>query len=154
MANPNWLPGVSGNPNGRKPSVFATQGDVATALMERYSPSEILAIAADPARLDKLGSWSAIVLIQIANMLKAGDDLDCAVERERMLDRTVGRAVQHVDAKVSVSVETEAALLEGRRRVALSRGEALPEVSYSVVESEPSPVLSTRTSARRGSRLK
>ena len=140
VGNPNWLKGAGGNPKGRPANVFASQGDVAAALMDRYPPSEILAIAADTARLDKLGSWSAIVLLQLANMLKAGDDLDCAVERERLLDRTVGKAVQHVEAKVSVSAETESALLEGRRRVALSRGESLPEVSYSVVE--PAPVLS------------
>ena len=115
-------------------SIFATQQQVAESLMERYTASEILDIADDKTKLDKLGTWSAIVLLQIANMLKSHEDLDYAIERERMLDRSVGKAVQKIDSKVSLSIETETALLQGRMRVAKSRCEEFPEVSYNVVE--------------------
>ena len=67
-------------------------------------------------------------------MLKSHEDLDYAIERERMLDRSVGKAVQKIDSKVALSIETETALLQGRMRVAKSRGEEFPEVSYNVVE--------------------
>lgn len=89
--------GVSGNPSGKPKSVFSTQEQVAGALMERYTPGQILDIAGDPKKLDKLGTWSAVVMLQLANMLKSHEDLDFAIERERMLDRVVGKAVSRTE---------------------------------------------------------
>ena len=124
--------GVSGNPSGKPKSVFSTQEQVAGALMERYTPSQILDIAGDPKKLDKLGTWSAVVMLQLANMLKSHEDLDFAIERERMLDRVVGKATQRVELDANVNLSTESALLEGRKRIAERKG--LPLVNYSVVE--------------------
>ena len=121
---------------GRPPSVFASQNDVADRLLQKYPPSEIIAIAGDPVRLDKeCSSFQAMIMIQLANALSARDNNDNALERERLLDRVVGKPIQRTEAKISVSIETEAALLEGRRRVAKARG--APEVSYSVVGDAP-----------------
>lgn len=125
---------------GRPPSVFASQNDVADRLLQKYAPSEIIAIAGDPVRLDKeCSSFQAMILIQLANALSARDNNDNALERERLLDRVVGKPMQRVEQKISVSVETEAALLEGRRRVAKSRGVELPAVNYSVLDASAAP---------------
>ena len=131
--NGDWKKGHTGNPRGRPPSVFASQNDVADRLLQKYSPSEIIAIAGDPARLDaECSSFQAIILIQLANALSARNNNDNALERERLLDRVVGKPLQKVEQKISVSIETENALLEGRRRVAKAR--APLDVSYSVIQ--------------------
>lgn len=127
---------------GRKPSIWANQADVAERLLNKYTPSEIVAIASDPVRLDKeCSSFQAMILIQLANALSARDNGDMALERERLLDRHGGKAVQRVESKVSLSVETESALLEGRKRVAKARQERenLSDivVEYSEVAAKP-----------------
>ena len=123
----------SGNPAGRPPSVFASQNDVADRLLKKYTGDEIRALAADSKRCAKeLSSFQEMIIIQLANALSARDNNDNALERERLLDRVVGKPLQKVEQKISVSIETENALLEGRRRVAKAR--APVEVAYSVVE--------------------
>ena len=123
----------SGNPRGRPPSVFASQNDVADRLLQKYTPSEIIAIAGDPARLDaECSSFQAMIMIQLANALSARNNNDNALERERLLDRVVGKPLQKVEQKISVSIETENALLEGRRRVAKARKPV--DVNYSVID--------------------
>ena len=123
----------SGNPAGRPPSVFASQNDVADRLLQKYTGEEIRALAADPKRCAKeLSSFQEMIIIQLANALNARDNNDNALERERLLDRVVGKPLQKVEQKISVSIEIENALLEGRRRVAKAR--APVEVAYSVVE--------------------
>jgi hypothetical protein len=126
----------SGNPAGRPPSVFASQNDVADRLLQKYTGEEIRALAADPKRCAKeLSSFQEMIIIQLANALSARDNNDNALERERLLDRVVGKPIQRTEQKISVSIETEAALLEGRKRVAKARKPVEPvEVSYSVVE--------------------
>ena len=123
----------SGNTRGRPPSVFASQNDVADRLLQKYTPSEIIAIAGDPARLDaECSSFQAMIMIQLANALSARNNNDNALERERLLDRVVGKPLQKVEQKISVSIETENALLEGRRRVAKARKPV--DVNYSVID--------------------
>ena len=118
---------------GRPPSVWAGQADVSEALLRKYTPEEIIALASDTKRMSKeLSSFQAIILIQLANALSARDNNDNALERERLLDRVVGKPVSRTEQKISVSIETENALLEGRRRVAKARKSV--DVNYSVVE--------------------
>ena len=125
--------GHTANHSGRPPSVFAYQADVADRLLQKYTPSEIIAIAGDPVRLDReCSSFQAMIIIQLANALSARDNNDNALERERLLDRVIGKPLQKIEQKINVSIETEAALLEGRRRVAKNR--APVEVTYSVVD--------------------
>ena len=135
-----FMPFEVGNDlGGRKASVWASQADVSDALLRKYTPEEIIALAGDTKRMSKeLSSFQAIIIIQLANALSARDNNDNALERERLLDRVVGKPLQKVEQKISVSIETENALLEGRRRVAKARKPADSisepvEVAYSVV---------------------
>jgi len=132
---------VGNHLGGRKASIWASQADVSDMLLARYTPEEIIALAGDTGRMSReLSSFQAIILIQLANALSARDNNDNALERERLLDRVVGKPIQRTEQKISVSIETEAALLEGRKRVAKARAPALNvasdvvEVNYSVVE--------------------
>lgn len=93
-----WVKGKTGNPKGRPPSVFASQNDVADRLLQKYTPSEIIAIAGDPVRLDKeCSSFQAMIMIQLANALSARNNNDNALERERLLDRVVGKPVSRTE---------------------------------------------------------
>ena len=83
---------------GRPPSVFASQNDVADMLLKKYAPSEIIAIAGDPVRLDKeCSSFQAMIMIQLANALSARGNNDNALERERLFDRVVGKPVSRTE---------------------------------------------------------
>ncbi|MGB9154362.1 MAG: hypothetical protein WCD70_14885 [Alphaproteobacteria bacterium] len=85
------------NPAGRPPSVFHTHADTSARILEEFTTSEILAISVDPARLDELPTFKAMVLVQIANALSARDNNDNALERERLLDRVVGKPVSRTE---------------------------------------------------------
>ena len=88
----------SGNPAGRPPSVFASQNDVADRLLQKYTGDEIRALAADPKRCaQELSSFQEIIIIQLANALNARDNNDNALERERLLDRVVGKPVSRTE---------------------------------------------------------
>jgi len=94
--NGQWV--NSGNPAGRPPSVFASQNDVADRLLQKYTGEEIRALAADPARCAKeLSSFQEMIIIQLANALNARDNNDNALERERLLDRVVGKPVSRTE---------------------------------------------------------
>ena len=115
---------------GRTKSVWSNQADVAERLLNKYTGEEIRALASDPARCAKeLSSFQEMIIIQLANALNARGDSDMALERERLLDRHGGKPMQRVEQKVSLSLETEKALLEGRKRVAKD-----VIVDYSVVD--------------------
>ena len=140
--NGQWA--TSGNPAGRPPSVFASQNDVADRLLQKYTPSEIIAIAGNPARLDQeCSSFQAMILIQLANALSARDNNDNALERERLLDRVSGKPVSRteltgkngeplqinvitgVGAVDAEFVEVVAPAIEDKREVELSSAEKL-----------------------------
>lgn len=146
--------GQSGNPKGRPSGVLHTHADTAEYILDTYKPSEIKAIASNPERLDELPSFRAMVLVQLANALNALDNNDNALERERLLDRTVGRPMQRIEQKISLSIETESALLEGRRRVAKSRGlseitnVSVPDAIYTVILSADEKLQLKRAKAR------
>jgi hypothetical protein len=99
MANPNWLPGVSGNPKGRPPSVFAGFADRATHLLEKLSRAEIIRISEDEAELNKYPSFDCLVIRQLANALQAGKDQPQILmdEREKLYDRVMGKAVSRTE---------------------------------------------------------
>jgi len=83
---------------GRPPSVWAGQADVSERLLDKYTPDEIIALAGDTKRMSKeLSSFQAIILIQLANALSARDNNDNALERERLLDRVVGKPVSRTE---------------------------------------------------------
>ena len=83
---------------GRPPSIWAGQADVSDALLRKYTPEEIIALASDTKRMSKeLSSFQAIILIQLANALSARDNNDNALERERLLDRVVGKPVSRTE---------------------------------------------------------
>ena len=132
-----WAKGESGNLKGRPPGVLHTQADTADRLLKKYTGDEIRALASDPVRCSReLKAFEEMIIIQLANILNARDNNDNALERERLLDRVVGRPLQKVEQKISVSVEIESELLEGRRRV--SKG-SLPPVNYTVLEDSSVP---------------
>ena len=96
--NGDWKKGHTGNPAGRPPSVFASQNDVADRLLKKYTGEEIRALAADPKRCAKeLSSFQEMIIIQLANALNARDNNDNALERERLLDRVVGKPVSRTE---------------------------------------------------------
>jgi hypothetical protein len=114
--------GISGNPAGRPPSIWASQADVAARLLEKYTPGEIVAIADDPKRLDKeCSSFQAMIMIQLANALSARKDGDMALERERLLDRHGGKAVSRTELtgkggeplRINVVTGVEAEVIDG-----------------------------------------
>ena len=83
---------------GRKASIWASQADVSDMLLARYTPEEIIALAGDTKRMsEELSSFQAIILIQLANALSARDNNDNALERERLLDRVVGKPVSRTE---------------------------------------------------------
>ena len=89
---------VGNNLGGRKASVWASQADVSDMLLARYTPEEIIALAGDTKRMsEELSSFQAIILIQLANALSARDNNDNALERERLLDRVVGKPVSRTE---------------------------------------------------------
>ena len=83
---------------GRPASVWAGQADVSERLLNKYTPEEIIALAGDTKRMsEELSSFQAIILIQLANALSARDNNDNALERERLLDRVVGKPVSRTE---------------------------------------------------------
>ena len=97
MANPNWVKGHKST-GGRPASIWAGQADVSDALLRKYTPEEIIELAGDTKRMSKeLSSFQAIILIQLANALSARDNNDNALERERLLDRVVGKPVSRTE---------------------------------------------------------
>lgn len=120
-----WQKGQSGNPAGKRHSVFASFGEVSEHLLQKYTAEQILDLASDKKRMSKeLSSWHAIVLVQLANALSARDNGDMALERERLLDRTIGKAVSRTEIsgkdgealKINVVTGVEAHIIEGEFR--------------------------------------
>ena len=98
--------------------MFSTFSDTADRLLKKYTVEQIIALAGDSARMSvELTSFQAVVLIQLANTLSARDNNENALERERLLDRTIGKAIQRTEQKITLSVEIESELLAGRQRV-------------------------------------
>lgn len=100
MANPNMKKGMPAvNPKGRPPSVFQSLNDRRSHFLEKFTRSEILAIAADDKRLDDFSSFDAQILIGLSDILKRTPDsiLNPSQERERFYDRTIGKASQSID---------------------------------------------------------
>ena len=93
------MPFEEGNTfGGRTPSVWAAQADVSDALLRKYTGDEIRELAADPKRCAKeLSSFQEMIIIQLANALNAKDNNDNALERERLLDRVVGKPVSRTE---------------------------------------------------------
>lgn len=89
--------GVSGNPAGRKHTMFQNHRDFAELLLEQYKPSEIIEIAGDFKKLDKMSSFKAMIMVQLANALDARNKSDNAQERERLLDRIIGKPVNRTE---------------------------------------------------------
>ena len=105
---------------GRKPSIWADHPALVENLLKKYSGEEIRALAADKKRCAKeLSSMQEIVLIQLANALNAHGDSDMAIERERLLDRAIGKAVSRTELTgkngeaLSINVITGVNAVEG-----------------------------------------
>ena len=84
---------------GRPKSVFHTHVDTAQRLLESYTYSQILVLSECPEELDKLPTFQAMIVMQLANALKSGKDPLLAIERERLLDRAVGKAAQKISVE-------------------------------------------------------
>ena len=67
--------------------------------MQTLSRGEILAIAADPEKLDEYSSFDSMVLIGLAEamQLTPEEKLDPAKARENLYDRELGRATQKTE---------------------------------------------------------
>lgn len=105
-----WKAGEpSPNPLGRPKTGFQSHKDRSQHILERYSRSEILAIASIPERLDKeVSSFDALIITNLANAFKNEDALDerqfAALERERFLDRFDGKSNPAPSTKVTVNI--------------------------------------------------
>ena len=83
---------------GKPPSVWADHTRIVEHLLKKYTGEEIRELAADKKRCAKeLSSQQEIILIQLANALNAHDHNDNALERERMLDRVIGKPVSRTE---------------------------------------------------------
>ena len=91
--------GVVKNPNGRPSSLFQGFSDRSALLLEKYGRSEILAIADDDKRLDEFSSFDCLIIRQLASALRANHDSSSVLmeERERLYDRTMGKAVSRTE---------------------------------------------------------
>jgi hypothetical protein len=98
MANPNMIKGMpSVNPKGRNRAVFQDFPQRASHYLEKLSKSEILALASNDEKLDKLSSFDCLVIMQLAGALDRNDKLNLAAERERLYDRVMGKAVSRTE---------------------------------------------------------
>lgn len=107
MANPNMIVGApSVNPRGKPPSIFQDLPYRREHFLKTLTRSEILTIAASDERLDEYSSFDAQVLIGLADTLKRTPEekLDPSHERERLYDRSIGKAAQTVNVDHSGSV--------------------------------------------------
>ena len=83
---------------GKPPSVWADHTRIVEHLLNKYTGDQIRELAADKKRCAKeLSSKQEIILIQLANALNAHDHNDNALERERMLDRLIGKPVSRTE---------------------------------------------------------
>ena len=149
MANPNMIAGKpSVNPAGRPPGVFHTHADTSTQILEEFTTSEILAISVDPEKLDKLPTFKAMVLVQIANALSARDNNDNALERERLLDRVVGKPVSRTELTGKNGAPLNINVITGVNAV---DAEFVEVVATDVIEHKPETELSAaeKSEARR-----
>jgi hypothetical protein len=97
MANPLGIggpqPGEVRNPLGRPKSIFQDYGPRAEHFLKKLTRSQILALGDNPDRLDAdYSSFDAGVIMHLANWLRG--DRFAPEERERLLDRTVGKPKQ------------------------------------------------------------
>src|SRR6267154_6118230 len=62
--------------------------------LDKFKASEIIAIAADPVKLDAFTSWDAIVLRRLAACLNSPTNSDERQEVEAFLNRKEGKPVE------------------------------------------------------------
>lgn len=98
MANPNMQVGMpSVNPSGRPPGIFQDFNARKSHIMKTLSRSQILALDADPERMGReYSSFDCVVIPHCANLLRNDSKSRefAALERERSLDRDVGKPKQ------------------------------------------------------------
>lgn len=101
-----FQPGISGNAKGRPPGIFHNYTVVAERLLERFSVTEILALASNHEEAEKSGlkPFEIAVLPRIANLFDRMDKKLASDEMERLLDRTIGKPKQSVDVQHSGGV--------------------------------------------------
>lgn len=94
LGNPAWKDGVSGNPSGRSPQAITWQkySERAALLIDKFEIDEILAMGDDPKLLAKrCSTLDGMIVVNLASALRKDGK-----ERERLLDRLLGKAVQRI----------------------------------------------------------
>jgi hypothetical protein len=101
-----FQPGQSGNPQGSKPLIFQTLNARREHYLTTLTRQEIIDTAASDAALDLYSSWDAQVLIGLAETLERTPKnmLNPANERERLYDRTIGKAAQNINVDHTGSI--------------------------------------------------
>lgn len=99
-----WQKGESGNVHGRPSSGLSWQDYVvrASRIIEKYDAQQIVDICGDVKKIAKnFSGWDSIIALNLYNIYTNSDPK----ERERLLDRILGKAVQRVEATVQTQVD-------------------------------------------------
>ena len=87
-----FQPGQSGNPAGRSVQLFQDYAKRAACLMEKFSPEQLVVLAGDLSRLSReCSTFDSLIVVNLANAFKYDGK-----ERERLLDRLLGKSVQRI----------------------------------------------------------
>lgn len=93
-----WKKGQSGNPEGKGFTHLQTFAKRAEHFSNKYKPSEIIAIAADPLRWDDHTHWDIACIKRMAAQID-GRESERA-EMAMLLDRKEGKAVERKEVRV------------------------------------------------------
>jgi hypothetical protein len=84
--------GLSGNPAGRSVQLFQDYTKRTAHLMEKYTPEQLVALASNLPKLSReCSTFDGLIVVNLANAFKYDGK-----ERERLLDRLLGKSVQRI----------------------------------------------------------